>query len=42
MGVLDVRGHDPQTAHEIVPEPAEMGDDGTSDPFCRLINQLTG
>ncbi|MDX6248928.1 MAG: hypothetical protein QOF10_2288 [Kribbellaceae bacterium] len=32
----------PQTAHEIVPEPAEMGDDGTSDPFCRLVNHLTG
>ena len=32
----------PRTALEIVPEPAEMGDEDTTDLFCRLVNRLTG
>jgi hypothetical protein len=32
----------PGTALEIVPDPAEMGDETTTDPFCRLVNRLTG
>jgi hypothetical protein len=30
----------PATALEIVPEPAEMGDLETRDPFCRWVNDL--
>lgn len=30
----------PQTALEIVREPAEMGDSATQDPFCRWVNDL--
>jgi hypothetical protein len=30
----------PRTAIELVPHPAEMGDESTSDPFCQLINTL--
>ena len=32
----------PATALEIVREPSEMGDEATKDPFCRLVNRLTG
>lgn len=32
----------PRTALEIVRDPAEMGDEDTTDPFCRLVNRLTG
>jgi len=31
----------PRTASEIVRHPAEMGDEDTPDPFCRLISRLT-
>jgi hypothetical protein len=31
----------PATALEIVAHPAEVGDDDTLDPFCRLVNRLT-
>lgn len=30
----------PATALEIVPEPAEMGDENTRDPFCRWVGEL--
>jgi hypothetical protein len=30
----------PATALEIVPEPVEMGDPATHDPFCRWVNDL--
>lgn len=32
----------PRTALEIVRDPAEIGDETTTDPFCRLANRLTG
>jgi hypothetical protein len=32
----------PRTALEVVREPAELGDETTTDPFCRLANRLTG
>jgi len=31
----------PRTASEIVRHPAELGDEDTPDPFCRLISRLT-
>lgn len=31
----------PATGLEIVPEPVEMGDMTTRDPFCRWVNELT-
>jgi hypothetical protein len=30
----------PATALEIVPEPVEMSDPETGDPFCRWLNEL--
>ncbi|GGN87504.1 hypothetical protein GCM10010112_70230 [Actinoplanes lobatus] len=30
----------PETALEVVPEPAEMGDPGTRDPFCRWVDTV--
>jgi hypothetical protein len=30
----------PRTASEIVRHPAEMGDEDTPDPFCRVVNRL--
>lgn len=30
----------PATAREIVPEPAEMGDEGTDDDFANWLNRL--
>ena len=30
----------PETALEIVANPAEMGDEDTDDPFCRFVNRL--
>ncbi|MDQ0373289.1 hypothetical protein [Cellulomonas humilata] len=31
----------PRTAVEIVPDPAEMGDDGTADTWCRWVDAAT-